>query len=126
MKGDSMKAIIGRTIIKQGTTKIEPEEFAFEGIKGIIIPDTVTVIGEDAFTCCDNLTQVEIPNSVIDIRKTAFYMCENLQIVTIPNSVKHIGRAAFGQCKKLTIRCYKGSYAAEYAIKHKITVEYID
>jgi hypothetical protein len=37
-----------------------------------VIPDGVTSIGENAFSCCDNLTNVTIPNSVTNIGDGAF------------------------------------------------------
>lgn len=63
---------------------------------------TVTVIGEEAFSWCSELTAVTIPNSVIYISKKAFSGCYGLTSITIPNSVTSIGNYAFGYCSKLT------------------------
>ena len=62
------------------------------------IPDTVTVINDGAFACCDKLTSVTIPDSVISIRKEAFYECKVLDSVAIPGSVNSIGEDAFSGC----------------------------
>lgn len=56
---------------------------------------TVTVIGEEAFSWCSELTAVTIPNSVIYISKKAFSGCYGLTSITIPNSVTSIGESAF-------------------------------
>jgi hypothetical protein len=68
---------------------------AFEktNISGVIIPNSVTSIGNSAFY--DNqLTSVVIPNSVTSIGNNAFYN-NKLTNVVIPNSVTSIEHSAF-------------------------------
>ena len=62
----------------------------------------VTIIGNDAFSNCYNLTSIEIPNSVTSIGNDAFYDCENLTSVVIGNSVTSIGGSAFRYCSSLS------------------------
>lgn len=71
-------------------------------VKDLIIPDSVTTIGDYAFNCCYKLTSVTIPDSVTTIGDEAFYYCPNLTSVTIPNSVTEIGDGAFHICDGLT------------------------
>ena len=71
-------------------------------IKDLVIPNSVTAIGDWAFAGCSNLTSVTIPNSVTTIGKIAFYECSNLTSVTIPSSVTSIGNSAFYDCNNLT------------------------
>ena len=66
------------------------------------IPDSVTSIGDYAFSGCSGLTSVTIPNSVTSIESFAFNYCTNLTSVTIPNSVTSIGYHAFDGCSGLT------------------------
>ena len=66
------------------------------------IPDSVTTIGERAFSDCSNLTSVTIPDSVTTIGEGAFSWCESLTSVTIPDSVTTIGNGAFYICSSLT------------------------
>ena len=72
------------------------EEFAIEdgvlteynGNGGdVVIPDSVTIIGRNAFERCRSLTSVTIPNSVTSIGSGAFYGCSGLTSITIPDSV---------------------------------------
>jgi hypothetical protein len=58
--------------------------------------DTLTIIGGDT------LTGIIIPNSVTSIEDNAFYNCGSLTSVTIPNSVTSIGYSAFYNCGSLT------------------------
>ena len=72
------------------------------GCKNTTIPNSVTSIGEYAFSYCSGLTSVTIPNSVTSIGQYAFSGCSGLTSVTIPNSVTCIGVGAFSDCTGLT------------------------
>jgi hypothetical protein len=63
---------------------------------------TVTVIGEEAFEDCVNLTSVSIPESVTEIEDSAFNCCYNLTSPTLPKALRTIGRAAFFKCFCIT------------------------
>ena len=73
-----------------------------EEIKDLVIPNSVTSIGESAFSGYTGLTSVTIPNSVTSIGGDAFSRCTCLTSVTIPNSVTSIGDEAFSYCTGLT------------------------
>ena len=73
-----------------------------EEIKDLIIPNSVTSIGDYAFWGCSGLTSVTIPNSVTSIGRSAFQDCSGLTSVTIGNSVTSIGQSAFSGCSGLT------------------------
>ena len=66
------------------------------------IPNSVTTIGDSAFSSCESLTTLTIPNSVTSIGNSAFSSCESLTSLTIPDSVTAIGDSAFDKCKSLT------------------------
>ena len=70
--------------------------------KNYKIPDSVTNIGESAFSDCTSLTSISIPNGVANIGGSAFSGCTNLTSITIPNSATEIGWGAFKNCESLT------------------------
>ena len=68
----------------------------------IVIPDSVTSIGNGAFSGCTELTSVTIPDSVTSIGGGAFYGCTGLTSINIPDSVTSIGYSAFYDCTGIT------------------------
>ena len=66
------------------------------------IPESVTQIGNAAFSGCSSLTSITIPDSVTQIGDHAFYLCSSLTSINIPNSVTQIGNAAFRDCDNLS------------------------
>ena len=85
-----------------------------------VIPDSVTSIGEGAFSGCYSLTSVTIGDSVTSIGSLAFSGCYSLTSITIPDSVLDIGKWAFSECYDLTIYGYSGSVAETYAKENAI------
>ena len=68
----------------------------------VTIPNSITYIGELAFSGCRGLTSVTIPNSVTSIGRSAFSGCSGLTSVTIGTGVTSIGWYAFEDCSGLT------------------------
>ena len=76
-------------------------------ITSVIIPDSVTSIGEWAFAGCYSLSSVVIGDSVTTIGEHAFYYCTSLSSVVIPDSVTSIGDNAFSNCSSLKYNEYE-------------------
>ena len=91
------------TVIPNSVTSIGERAFSgCYGLTSVTIPNSVTSIGDDAFYGCSGLTSITIPNSVTSIGNRAFDGCSGLSSVTIPNSVTSIGNGAFSGCSGLT------------------------
>ena len=71
-------------------------------IRSVTIPQSVTSIGDSAFSFCIALTEVTIPQSVTSIGKDAFVGCEKLDSLTIDDAATSIGDWAFAQCYVLS------------------------
>lgn len=145
-------------IINEGVTNVEGKDFhiyengylslkdEFKDIKKVIIPDSVTRIGTDAFcdfqsledislsknitnigyyafANCSSLKSVVLPDKLECLKVCAFENCTNLSDITIPDSVGVIDVGVFEGCEKLTITCNEGSLAEEFAEEEDIPVK---
>ena len=72
------------------------------GCKNTVIPNGVTMIGQNAFNSCSDLISIVIPESAETIEHGAFRGCSNLQFVSIGSRVTDIGYFAFEECTSLT------------------------
>ena len=99
----------------------EIHQYAFidrNNLTSIVIPDSVTNIGDKAFQGCNIITATMPTTAISSIPKTklttvvltsgesidyqAFFSCGSLISVAIPNSVTSIGEMAFLYCDSLT------------------------
>ena len=94
-----------------GVTAAEDERFRISGTTltkylgtdtFVSIPDTVTTIGEEAFSGNETVTGVEIPDSITTISFNAFKNCTALTGIIVPDTVEKIGPGAFEGCTALT------------------------
>ena len=89
--------------IPNGVTIVENDAFwNCTNLTSVIISGDVTNIGVNAFCGCTTLKSITIPNSVTSIGKSAFSGCTSITRITIPNSVTSIGNSAFSGCTSLT------------------------
>ena len=58
------------------------------GCVNCVIPDYVTAIGDDAFSCYFNMKRITIPDSVTSIGIGAFYRCYSLTSITYTGTVE--------------------------------------
>jgi fibronectin type III domain protein len=77
-------------------TKIGERAFYFSSVESIVIPDTVTEIGNLAFAKCENLAEVTLSEGLKTIGRNAFGGCTALKEIEIPASAEEIAENAFG------------------------------
>ena len=77
---------------------------AFSGFEmtSVVFSDSLTEIGQGAFSKCKNLTSVVIPESVTEIGEYAFSYCSGLESATLPSRITRIPEMLFNNCTKLT------------------------
>ena len=78
---------------------------AFNGCSGLIsliLPPALILIDNYAFNMCTGLTDITFPSSLTTINQGAFSKCFGLTTITIPGSVTAIGSAAFESCSNLS------------------------
>lgn len=71
------------------------DNFSYSVLEEIILPKNLKTIGDSAFRNCYSLKSIDIPESVTKIGSDTFYGCINLRNITI-NSDIDIGNSAFG------------------------------
>lgn len=107
-----------QNIVSAGTEVVIPAEIdgipvtaigskAFYGtaaascITSVVIPDSVTTIGDYAFYYC-SMQSLTLGSGVTTLGKYAFCHCPNLVSLTLPTSLTSIGDYAFASCTSLT------------------------
>jgi|GEM_PF-5586785 hypothetical protein len=70
-------------------------------IEIVILPQGLLRIGKWAFSRCSSLEKIEIPQGAISIGLSAFRSCTRLRTVMIPDSMEQIMGKAFEFCKSL-------------------------
>ncbi len=70
-------------------------------VKSVVIPDSVTRLGNQAFENCQTVEKITIPDSVKEIGSRAFSGCGRLKSIVLPKGVSEIGEDFFWGCRSL-------------------------
>ena len=70
-------------------------------VVSVEIPDSVTEIGDSAFSGCHSLTSVSLPEGLKVINSRVFENCTKLSEISFPDSLTTIGAYAFKNCASL-------------------------
>ncbi|MBO4704644.1 MAG: leucine-rich repeat protein [Spirochaetaceae bacterium] len=90
-------------ILPNSLTSIGNYSFAYcTNLESVYLPSSITSIGQKAFGRCENLLSMTIPNGVTCIEDNTFEDCEKLASIVIPNTVTSVGEEAFEGCTLLT------------------------
>lgn len=99
-----------------------------DGLFDFIVPNGVTEIGSEAFRETAYLVYVEMPETVKVIKDYAFYDMDNLHDITIPSSVTEFGKEIVSiydesNPDKVVLYVTAGSSAEDYAKANNIPYE---
>lgn len=103
---NAKKIIVAREHLGRPVTAVGNNAFTFPTVgltyspESVILPDTVTKIGDEAFLQCLELREINLSHVEI-IGEAAFLQCENLREIDLSH-VKIIGDWAFDGCDNLT------------------------
>ncbi len=93
----------GMTVnITNGTVVHEDAFFDCDNIETIILPDTIEVFENNAFTFCSSLRRINSPENLREIH-SAFVGCQSLKAFKIPSTVTLIAAHSFGDCNSLQL-----------------------
>lgn len=83
-------------------------------LKELSLPDSVKVIGDEAFMGT-GIKTAELGGEITTIKSKAFYGCESLKTVSIGENVRTIGASAFGDCFALSDVYFGNNTASIYS-----------
>ena len=93
-----------KNCVKVEDTIQELPTSAFSGnqlLMEVSLPETLRVIGPEAFLNCVLLSKIRIPVNVQEIRVRAFKGCQNLRDFALPSGLTCIQEETFSRCSKL-------------------------
>ncbi|MBQ2813036.1 MAG: leucine-rich repeat protein [Clostridia bacterium] len=82
---------------------IDDEAFYGTGVipSGNTFPNSLRMIGKEAFRGCERMTEITIPDSVVLIEERAFACCYALKSVRMSSNVSHLPNSVFSMCGDL-------------------------
>ena len=92
---------IKKVVLPETLKRIEYQAFDSSSLEEIVIPESVTHIGQYAFQYCSNLKSIKFPSKIKTIEAATCYGCKNLTQVIIPDGVQNIYIEAFANCNEL-------------------------
>lgn len=86
-------------------------------ITSVVLPDSITYIGEGAFRRCHALKEVNLPKTIRGIGCRAFMDCVSLESINLPKTITGISSYAFSNCVSLeSISLHEGiTFIGSYA-----------
>ncbi len=86
--------------LETGTKSVWPYAFSGASIESIVLPHTVTDIGQGAFNGA-KLKSVELPDSVTTVGEGVFSSCKELVSAKLSQNLKSLSYNMFNNCPKL-------------------------
>lgn len=118
---------VTKVILPDTVTEMGDEVFAnCVNLRAVVLPAGLTRIGFSTFSGCTLLSEIILPEILTEIDDFAFEYCPMLKILRIPPSVSHIGFSVFLSCENLILDCTDNPYALQYALDNMIVTDISD
>ena len=88
--------------VPSGITKIANAVFAEAPVTKVILPDSVTEIGQNLFSSCETLEDVKLPSNLTSLKPFTFAGCSSLRRITMPDNVTSFPEGLFWGCASLS------------------------
>ncbi len=73
-----------------------------ESLQTVVLPSTITSIGDYCFLSCSKLSTINIPEGVTSLGRMSFSYCGSLASLQLPSTLTEIGGACFSYCSSLS------------------------
>lgn len=85
-KGKESDVVVPAEIDKKIVTEIIWKGFHYnkDNLRSVTLPETITIIGTEAFEDCSLLAEINLPDSLTSVGIKAFLGCTSLKQITIP------------------------------------------
>ena len=87
--------------IPDGVVVVGKQAFYYQDIQTVSMPETVTVIDDEAFSNCNELYEIDLSSNISRIGYEAFANCGSLEALNLPEKLTEIGGGAFAECWSL-------------------------
>lgn len=114
-------------VLPDTITEIGQGAFRESSIFTVNIPAGITVIEENTFNRCQNLKSIVIPEGVVGIEENAFAVCISLSELSLPDSLVSIGDGAFMDCRLISLTIPENvEYIDGWAFSYNNFLESVD
>ena len=87
--------------VPAGITKIANGVFAEAPVTKVILPDSVTEIGQNLFSSSETLEDVKLPSNLTSLKPFTFAGCSSLRRITMPDNITSFPEGLFWGCISL-------------------------
>ena len=87
--------------VPTGITKIANGVFAEAPVTKVILPDSVTEIGQNLFSSSETLEDVKLPSNLTSLKPFTFAGCSSLRRITMPDNITSFPEGLFWGCISL-------------------------
>jgi len=87
--------------VPAGITKIANGVFAEAPVTKVILPDSVTEIGQNLFSSSETLEDVKLPSNLNSLKPFTFAGCSSLRKITMPDNITSFPEGLFWGCISL-------------------------